>query len=142
MDRSELRALLDAVASGTTSTEEAETALGTAPLSGFDDLGFARLDTHRAVRTGDPEVVYAAGKTTDQVLALLDTLHRRSDRRPAIATRLTDEMRDAVRTTFTDATVDDIARCARLGSLPEAVGDVAVISAGTSDEPVAAEAAF
>jgi NCAIR mutase (PurE)-related protein len=142
MDRSELRALLDAVASGATSTEEAEAALGTAPLKGYDDLGFARLDTHRAVRTGDPEVVYAAGKTTEQVLALLDTLRRRSDRRPALATRLTDEMRDAVRTTFADATVDDVARCARLGALPEAAGGVAVVSAGTSDEPIAAEAAF
>ena len=142
MDRSELRALLDAVASGDLSASQAEAQLGTAPLSGFDDLGFARLDTHRAVRTGDPEVVYGAGKTVDQVVALLDALRRQTHRRPAIATRLTDEMRDAVRTTFDDAVVDDVARCARLGELPATAGDVAVVSAGTSDEPVAAEAAF
>ena len=142
MDRSELRALLDAVAGGQLTAEDAEAALGTAPLQGFDDLGFARLDTHRAVRTGDPEVVYGAGKTVDQVVTLLDALHRHSNRRPALATRLTGEMRDAIRTTFADAAIDDLARCASLGSLPPAVGEVAVVSAGTSDEPVAAEAAF
>src|SRR3954454_20795756 len=140
MDRTELRALLDAVAGGELSADDAEAALGTAPLRGFDDLGFARLDTHRAVRTGDPEVVYGAGKTVDQVVTLLDALSRQANRRPALATRLTAEMREAVRTTFADAVVDDIARCARLGELPEAAGEVAVISAGTSDEPVAAEA--
>ncbi|HET6815880.1 MAG TPA: nickel pincer cofactor biosynthesis protein LarB [Mycobacteriales bacterium] len=142
MDRSELRALLDAVAGGRLSAEEAEAALGTAPLKGYDDLGFARLDTHRAVRTGDPEVVYGAGKTVEQVVALLDALQRQSKRRPALATRLTEEMRQAVRSTFSDATVDDVARCASLGSLPSPTGEVAVVSAGTSDEPVAAEAAF
>jgi pyridinium-3,5-biscarboxylic acid mononucleotide synthase len=142
MDRSELRALLDAVAGGRLTAEDAEAALGTAPLKGYDDLGFARLDTHRAVRTGDPEVVYGAGKTVEQVVALLDALRRQSNRRPAVATRLTEDMREAVRTTFADAAVDDLARCASLGPLPPAVGEVAVVSAGTSDEPVAAEAAF
>jgi pyridinium-3,5-biscarboxylic acid mononucleotide synthase len=142
MDRSELRALLDAVAAGDLTASDAEAAMGTAPLRGFDDLGFARLDTHRAIRTGDPEVVYGAGKTVEQVVALLGALRRQTDRRPAIATRLTDEMREAIRTTFTDAFVDDLARCARLGGLPAAAGGVAVVSAGTSDEPVAAEAAF
>jgi pyridinium-3,5-biscarboxylic acid mononucleotide synthase len=142
MDRSELRTLLDAVAGGRLTPDEAEAALGTAPLKGYDDLGFARLDTHRAVRTGDPEVVYGAGKTAEQVVALLDALHRQSHRRPALATRLSEQMRDAVRTTFPDAVVDEVARCASLGPLPTAVGDVAVVSAGTSDEPVAAEAAF
>jgi len=142
MDRTELRALLDEVAGGRLTAADAEAALGTAPLQGFDDLGFARLDTHRAVRTGDPEVVYGAGKTVEQVLTLLDTLHRQSNRRPALATRLTEDMRAAVRTTFADATVDDLSRCASLGQLPAAVGEIAVVSAGTSDEPVAAEAAF
>jgi NCAIR mutase (PurE)-related protein len=142
MDRTELRALLDAVATGDLTTDEAEAALGTAPLRGFEDLGFARLDTHRAVRTGDPEVVYGAGKSVEQVVTLLDALRRQANRRPALATRLTAEMREAVRTTFADAVIDDVARCAQVGELPPATGDVAVVSAGTSDEPVAAEAAF
>ena len=63
--------MLDAVAAGDLTAAEAEAQMGTAPLRGFDDLGFARLDTHRAVRTGDPEVVYGAGKTVDQVVARL-----------------------------------------------------------------------
>src|SRR4051794_11781118 len=118
MDRTELRALLDAVATGDLTADDAEAALGTAPLRGVDDLGFARLDTHRAVRTGDPEVVYGAGKTVDQVVALLDALSRQSNRRPALATRLTDEMRASVRSTFADAGVAHVSRCARLGERP------------------------
>ena len=142
MDRGELRALLDAVATGALAPADAEAALGTAPLQGFDDLGFARLDSHRAVRTGDPEVVYAAGKTVDQVVALLSALHGQRTKRPAVATRLTDAMVPAVRAAFPDALVDEVARCAAVGDLPQPHGTVAVVSAGTSDEPVASEAAF
>jgi pyridinium-3,5-biscarboxylic acid mononucleotide synthase len=142
MDRAELRSLLDAVAAGELTADEAQARLATAPLQGFHDLGFARLDAHRAVRTGDPEVVYGAGKTVDQVTALLTELRGQHTRRPALATRLTDAMLDAVATTFPDATVDRTARCAAVGDLPDATGTVAVVSAGTSDEPVAAEAAF
>ena len=142
MDRAELRALLDAVAAGDLPPADAEAALGTAPLRGYDDLGFARLDSHRGLRTGDPEVVYGAGKTVDQVVALLTALHGQTRRRPALATRLTEEMLGAVRAAFPDAAVDDVARCAAVGSLPAPSGTVTVVSAGTSDEPVAAEAAF
>ena len=147
MDRAELRRLLDAVAAGTMPVSAAESALGTAPLEGYTDLGFARLDSHRGLRTGDPEVVYAAGKTTDHVVALLHELRRHSadglgGDRPALATRLTPEMLATVAAEFPDATVDEVARCAAVGDLPAPSGTVAVISAGTSDEPVAAEAAF
>jgi NCAIR mutase (PurE)-related protein len=142
MDRSELRELLGAVASGTLSVDEAESSLATAPLRGFTDLGFARLDSHRGLRTGDPEVVYAAGKTTAQVLELLAALHGQSRTRPALATRLTPGMVGAVREAFPDALLDEVARCVAVGELPPATGAVTVASAGTSDEPVAAEAAF
>ena len=80
MDRDEVRALLNRVSAGEQSTEAALRALVSGPLSGRDgatgmeDLGFARLDTHRALRTGDPEVVYGAGKTPEQTVALLGTL--------------------------------------------------------------------
>src|SRR6185312_4984809 len=93
-------------------------------------------------RTGDPEVVYGAGKTPDQVVALLAALRDRSGDRPALATRLGADAAAAVRTAFPDATLDETARCVALGSFPKPVGEVAVVSAGTSDEPVAAEAAF
>lgn len=142
MDRAELRVLLEDVASGALDVQAAEAALGEAPLRGFTDLGFARLDSHRGLRTGDPEVVYAAGKTTAQVVTLLGALAEQPGRRPALATRLTDPMLDAVRAAFPDALIDDVARCAAVGDLPPTTGQVSIVSAGTSDEPVAAEAAF
>jgi NCAIR mutase (PurE)-related protein len=142
VDADGLRALLAGVADGTTAIDEAMRALGDAPLAGYTDLGFARLDDHRGIRTGDPEVVYGAGKSPDQVVALLGALQERSAGRPALATRLTAEAIDAVTKAFPDALLDTTARCAALGHLPTPAGDVAVVSAGTSDEPVAAEAAF
>ncbi len=137
-----MRALLDAVATGQLSTHEAEDQLRALPLQGFTDLGYARLDTHRAVRTGDPEVVYAAGKTPDQVVGLLRALAGQSAARPAVATRLSTAMVEQLRDQLPDVEIDEVARCALLGALPQTAGTVAVVSAGTSDEPVAAEAAF
>ena len=142
VDRAELRTLLDAVAGGDLDVDSAERRLGTAPLHGFTDLGFARLDSHRALRTGDPEVVYAAGKTADQVVALLTALHEQSATRPALATRIPPQMWPVLQAAFPDATGDEPAGCLAIGDLPTATGSVAVVSAGTSDAPVAAEAAF
>ncbi len=106
------------------------------------DLGFARVDLDRAERTGDPEVVYGAGKTSEQVVAILRTLHDRHPGRAILATRLTPETIDAVRAELPEAALHDIARAVTLGPLPAARGTVAVISAGTSDAPVAAEVAL
>ena len=105
-----------------------------------EDLGFARVDLDRAARTGDPEVVYGAGKTPEQVVGILRTLHARHPDRAVLATRLSDEALHAVREF--DADIDLVARAATLGPLPEPRGSVAVVSAGTSDAPVAAEAAL
>ena len=142
MDSDELRALLDALARGDASVDGVAATLEAGPLAGYTDLGFARLDAHRGVRTGDPEVVYAAGKTTEQVVALLHALAAQPGDRPAVATRLTDDMVAAVATEFPDALLDPVARCVAVGVLPATRGEVAVVSAGTSDEPVAAEAGF
>jgi NCAIR mutase (PurE)-related protein len=142
MDQAEVRALLDAVAAGLTSAQDAAAVLADGPLAGYTDLGFARLDAHRGLRTGDPEVVYAAGKTTEQVVALLTALREQPGRRPAVATRVRGEMFDAVAEAFPAALLDRVAGCVAVGELPEPAGDVAVVSAGTSDEAVAAEAAF
>jgi NCAIR mutase (PurE)-related protein len=106
------------------------------------DLGFARVDVDRAARTGDPEVVYGAGKTPEQVVALLRTLHERHPDRAVLATRLTGEALDLVAAELPDAGLDRVARAATLGALPTARGTVAVVAAGTSDAPVAAEAAL
>jgi NCAIR mutase (PurE)-related protein len=109
---------------------------------GVLDLGFARLDVDRERRTGDPEVVYGAGKTPEQIVSTLRALHERHPDRAILATRLDEEARAAVRRDLPDAEIHDDARAATLGPLPLAHGLVAVISAGTSDGPVAAEAAL
>ncbi|HXH80854.1 nickel pincer cofactor biosynthesis protein LarB [Nocardioides sp.] len=104
------------------------------------DLGFARIDLDRAARTGDPEVVYGAGKTPEQVAAILTTLHERHPDRAVLATRLSPEAMDAA--AAVGAEVHRVARAATWGPLPAQRGRVGIISAGTSDAPVAAEAAL
>ena len=108
---------------------------------GYVDLGYARIDTDRARRTGDPEVVYGAGKTPAQVVETLRALRERHPERAVLATRVDDAGRAAVRTELTDAVVDDVARTVVLGEAPQGTGLVLVVAAGTSDAPVAAEAA-
>src|SRR5215468_7009808 len=119
MDRVQVRELLSRVAAGATDVDAALKALVAEP---FQDLGFARLDTHRALRTGDPEVVYAEGKTAKQTLELLAALREAHPGRPAIATRLTDAAADAVRDAFGAATIDSVARAAAVGPLPDPAG--------------------
>jgi hypothetical protein len=142
VDQADLRHLLRSVSEGTTDVDDAMRRLGDAPLAGYTDLGFARLDGHRGIRTGDPEVVYGAGKTPGQVVTLLGALLDGASSRPALATRLTDEALTEIRAAYPDAQIDESARCAALGAMPAATGQVTVVSAGTSDESVAAEAAF
>lgn len=111
------------------------------PQPGVHDLGYARLDTDRLERTGDAEVVYGAGKTPSQVVELLRTLHATHPGHAVLATRLTDEAQAAVTASLPDAVVDPVGRTAVLGEPPAQRGTVAVVAAGTSDAPVAAEAA-
>jgi NCAIR mutase (PurE)-related protein len=106
------------------------------------DLGFARVDVDRARRTGDPEVVYGAGKTPSQVVEILHTLHQRHPQHAVLATRLDRAALDLVATRLPGAEIDEVARAVTLGPLPAARGRVAIIAAGTSDAPVAAEAAL
>lgn len=106
------------------------------------DLGFARVDVDRARRTGDPEVVYGEGKTPAQVVDILATLHDRHPERAVLATRLSAEAQALVVERLPEAVLDPVARAVTLGPLPTAQGTVAVIAAGTSDAPVAAEAAL
>ncbi|GHJ60848.1 1-(5-phosphoribosyl)-5-amino-4-imidazole-carboxylate carboxylase [Nocardioides sp. OK12] len=106
------------------------------------DLGFARVDVDRAARTGDPEVVLGQGKRPEQVVALLRTLHERHPDRMVFATRLGPEALELVAGELPDAHVDEVARAATLGPPPAPRGRVLVVAAGTSDAPVAAEAAL
>jgi NCAIR mutase (PurE)-related protein len=105
------------------------------------DLGYARLDTDRLERTGDAEVVYGAGKTPQQVVELLRTLHETHPDHAVLATRLSVEAQEAVIAALPDAVVDPVGRSAVVGERLVLRGTVAVVSAGTSDAPVAAEAA-
>jgi NCAIR mutase (PurE)-related protein len=103
------------------------------------DLGFARLDLDRAARTGTPEVVYAAGKTPAQTVACLAALLDGGSL--GWATRVDDATAAAVLERWPEAVIDTEARCAVVGALPAPVGNVLVLTAGTSDGLVAAEVA-
>lgn len=109
---------------------------------GYTDLGFARLDTDRLARTGDPEVVYGAGKTTDQIVQILRHLHRTHPERAVLATRVTDSAAVAEALSDLPVTVADEPGAVVVGELPDPTGTVGIIAAGTSDGPVAAEAAL
>ena len=136
MDREQVQALLEAVATGGTSTADALDRLATAP---YDALGHSLVDLHRGLRTGDPEVVYGAGKTTAQVLDVVAAL-RASSERAVLVTRCSPETVDAL----VDAhEVAEVAGSAvAVGPLPTGRGVVVVVAAGTSDGAVAAEAAL
>jgi len=108
----------------------------------YVDLGFARADTGRAARTGDPEVVYGAGKTPEQALALVTALRQAHPDRPALVTRVPETTRTVLRAAYPDAWIDEVAAAVAVGPLPATRGAVCVLSAGTSDAPVAGEAAF
>jgi pyridinium-3,5-biscarboxylic acid mononucleotide synthase len=86
--------------------------------------------------------VYGAGKEPGHVVELLARLHEAHPDRAVLATRLTSEARDAIRRDLPEAQIDDLAKAATLGALPQPRGLVAVVSAGTSDAPVAAEASL
>ena len=112
-----------------------------APSDPTVHLGHSRIDVDRRARTGDPEVVFGAGKTPDQVVEILATLHSAHPDTAVLATRLDDAALAAVADQLADATTDALARTAVLGPLPTARGLVQFVAAGTSDGPVAAEAA-
>ena len=137
MDGAQVRALLAAVAAGRTDVDAAARQL----VDGYADLGFARVDVHRSLRTGEPEVVYAAGKTPEQTVAIVEALVPTTTA-PVLVTRAGDATATALLERWPDAEADPVARCVAVGTRPEPRGTVAVVSAGTSDAPVTAEVAF
>jgi len=138
MNPDQLRTLLSEVASGEKSVEDALENLSTLP---FEDLGFARLDHHRALRTGVPEVIYGQGKTPSQIITIIERFVAHSGR--AFATRIPPEAVVLVRDKFPEARYFETARILTVGDFPSPTDGpfVAVASAGTSDMPVAEEAA-
>lgn len=103
------------------------------------DLGYAKVDTHRAHRTGDPEVVFAQGKTPEQTLGIMRALHEAHPDRAVLATRV-DAATAEVLAASLPVDLDPLGRTAVLGSPLAPSGQVLVICAGTSDLPVAHEA--
>lgn len=105
------------------------------------DLGFARLDLERAARTGDPEVVFGANKTPEQIVAALARLSEAHPDRAILATRVGGRARALCRRKLPGVQVDDVGRTVTVGTPPAPRGRVAVVCAGTSDLPVAQECA-
>jgi len=138
MDAKQIRLLLSRVAAGKMPVAEALERLKHLPLM---DMKFARLDTHRALRTGAGEVVFCTGKTPEQVAAIFKKFA--AFRQRVFATRATPEIFEAVRAALPRAHYHETARIIALGRFPPPRGKrtVLVISAGTSDLPVAEEAA-
>jgi pyridinium-3,5-biscarboxylic acid mononucleotide synthase len=142
MNRQQLRALLDDVQSGSTTPEAAhERLLQFLRQSPFEDLGFARVDHHRHVRQGFPEVVFGLGKTPDQIAAIARTLVVAGQN--LLVTRTTVEAYRAVTAVLPEARFHESARCITLQvqPAPPGRGTVVIAAAGTADLPVAEEAA-
>jgi NCAIR mutase (PurE)-related protein len=121
---------------------DVEAALRTLSLPPVESLPFATLDHHRALRQGFPEVIFASGKTDEQVVAIAERIAARSN--GVLVTRASAEAREALRHRFPNIELNEIGRTAFLrGETPAAQGSgtVLIVTAGTSDLPVAEEAA-
>ena len=142
MTETELQRLLDRVRSGAIDAASAAGAIRQALSSApFDDLGFARVDTHRTFRQGFPEVVLGLGKTPAQVAGISERIV--ASGQSLLVTRATPEAADAVRAVVPGATHHVEARAITLkqGDIPPGIGTVLIACAGTADLPVAEEAA-
>jgi NCAIR mutase (PurE)-related protein len=138
MDREKVRALLEAVAAGAVTPEQALGRLRNLPV---EDLRFARVDVHRSLRHGVPEAVFCQGKTAEQVVAIVRRLAEGHDN--ILCTRVPGEIADALLASGLACRVHAGARLVVIKPRPtEGVGLIAVVSAGTSDVPVAEEAAI
>jgi len=133
-----LRNLLENVQQEELSIDEAMVQLRGFP---YEDLGFARLDSHRALRKGFPEVVFCPGKTTEQIVTIIKRIRERDGR--LLAARAEPQVAEAVEKVVPDMTYHPAARMIVVGEpAPESGrGTVLVVSAGTADIPVADEAA-
>ncbi len=139
MNPSDLKHLLSALSRGDLSVDEGMERLKTLP---FEDLGVATVDHHRALRQGAPEVVFGQGKSIDQLLLITEAMAKhKSD---ILITRLDAEKGAALCERFPEGEFDELARTFVLRQSPEEIkgyGTILVICAGTSDLPVAREAA-
>ena len=137
MDRDALREMLAQIAAGSITVEDALHRLERFPL---DDLGDLKLDHHRALRTGIPETIFGQGKTKDQILRAVESLVAAGS--PVLVTRLASDVGELLAERWREGEWHPSGRIFALArpDAPAPVGLVAVVSAGTSDQPVAEEA--
>jgi NCAIR mutase (PurE)-related protein len=130
--------LLEKFRAGSVGRDEVLRAFQAAPVA---DLGFAQVDTHRALRKGFPEVIFGSGKTPAQVLKIAQRLLAEEQR--LLVTRISSEHARVLRRKLRKAVYHELARCVTIERrpLPKRPGTIAVVCAGTSDLPVAEEAA-
>ena len=132
-----LREMLERVKSGEVSVEEAIKYFGKKP---FEDMGYAKLDTQREIRSGYPEVVYCSGKADEHLLKIFETLYRENGE--VLGTRASMEQYELVRQSIPEINYDKISRILKIEKPgKQQNGLIAVCTAGTADIPVAEEAA-
>ncbi|MFQ5418267.1 MAG: nickel pincer cofactor biosynthesis protein LarB [Myxococcota bacterium] len=139
MNRDDIRSLLERVKSGEVDSEQALEALSMLP---FREIAGARVDTHRALRAGIPEVIYAPGKTPRQIADIVRTLRKAGQ--SVLATRADADVARAVQDEIGSGRYEPVGRTLWFGPAevaPVGAGTIAVVCAGTADLPVATEAA-
>ena len=139
MIRDRVLALLRQVADGQL---DANAALDRLALPPVESLPFATIDHHRALRQGYPEVILGQGKTTEQILAIADRIAAHGE--GFLVTRADSQSLAALREAFAGVAISELGRCAHLPAKeppPEGRGSILIVTAGTSDLPVAEEAA-
>lgn len=136
---SEIKDILQAVQSGEMSVDDALLRIKTQP---FEDIGYAKVDLHRKVRQGAAEVIYGAGKTAEQIIGILNTL-RNNGQKSILITRLDQEKANLI-SRETPLTYYPAAGIGIAGEMaaPRGIGTIVVATGGTSDIPVAEEAAL
>ncbi len=138
MDVQSIRRLLDEVAAGRMSPDDAFGRLRALP---YEDLGFAKIDHHREMRDGMPEVILADGKTPDQIAVIAERLAKGSDR--LLITRAGPQAHAAVVARVPDVSYHEVARCVVLNRNPSTLlPGILLVAGGTADLPVAEEAAL
>ena len=139
MNKQELQSMLESVANGETTVDEAVEKIR---LSPFEDLGYAKIDSHRGVRQGQNEVVFAQGKTDEQIAGIVGHMLK-NGAKSVLLTRLSEESADAVKKQF-PLFYDKLSKIGIAGKRPhnQNAGCVVVATGGTSDIPAAEEAAL
>ena len=139
MDETRIKEILGDVKSGKLTIEDAVKNFSKLP---YEDIDFAKIDHHRALRTGLPEVIFTQGKTPEQVREIALRLHH--DNRLILATRASEELYDYLQSSFRSISYNRHARIITVGEMPPPVTDkyILVMTGGTSDIPAAEEAAL